>query len=74
MRPTIVAVMPIAEQRGGAELNLRQFAERSAASEITLVVVFLRDGPMVSEFRAMGIHVEVIDAGRLSNTAKFAKQ
>jgi len=71
MRSTVVAVMPLAVQMGGAELNFRQFAQRASANGIDLVVVFLECGPMVSEIEAMGLAAEVIDAGRLRHPAKY---
>jgi glycosyltransferase involved in cell wall biosynthesis len=58
-------VMPLAEQRGGAEVALRQVIEHSDGLGIRWCVVFLEDGPMVNEFRSSGAAVRVVQAGRL---------
>jgi glycosyltransferase involved in cell wall biosynthesis len=57
--------MPLAEQRGGAELSLRQLARHGRGRGIDWVVVFLQDGPMVSELRRLGVKVVVVEAGRV---------
>jgi len=57
--------MPLAEQRGGSEVMLRQLVEHTPADGPRWLVIFLRDGPMVDELRRLGAEVAVVDAGRL---------
>ena len=65
-RPTtVLIVMPLAEQRGGGELMLRQLVENGRGRGVEWVVVFLHDGPMVGEFRRFGLKVVAIEAGRM---------
>jgi glycosyltransferase involved in cell wall biosynthesis len=68
MRATIV--MPLAQQRGGAELLLEQLVRRS--SNMEWVVAFLEDGPMVARLRASGVVTRVIPAGRLRDLSRYA--
>ena len=59
-RPTVGIVMPLAEQRGGAELLLLQLldANRALGADggvgCRYAVAFLEDGPMVEAVRALG--------------------
>jgi len=57
--------MPVAEQRGGSEVMLRQLVEHTPGGGAHWLVIFLRDGPMVSELRGLGAAVDVVEAGRL---------
>lgn len=57
-------VMPLAEQRGGAEMLLRHLVA-NRPDELELKIWFLEEGPLVQECRARGVEVEVIHAGRL---------
>jgi glycosyltransferase involved in cell wall biosynthesis len=67
MKATIV--MPLAEQRGGAELMLEQLVERSSA--VAWGVVFLEDGPMVNRLQRAGIAASVLPAGRLRDVRLY---
>ena len=49
----IMIVMPLAEQRGGAELALLHLLQQ--APPATLVVVFLQPGPMADQARAFWV-------------------
>jgi glycosyltransferase involved in cell wall biosynthesis len=70
MKPLrVLAVMPLATARGGAEMNFRQLLLHGRGQGVEWIVVFLRDGPMVAEMRALGLDVRVIDAGRFRNVA-----
>ncbi len=70
MKPLrVLAVMPLATARGGAEINFRQLLLHGRGAGVEWIVVFLRDGPMVAETRALGIDVRVIAAGRFRNIA-----
>ncbi len=71
--PTVLFVMPLAEQRGGAEVMALQLMRGARDHGITLVIVFLEDGPMVQEARALGLTAYVIDAGRLRNPFRYAR-
>jgi glycosyltransferase involved in cell wall biosynthesis len=65
----VLAVMPLATPRGGAEINFRQLLLHGRGRGIEWIIVFLRDGPMVAEARALGLDVRVIPAGRFRNIA-----
>jgi glycosyltransferase involved in cell wall biosynthesis len=68
MKPLrVLTVMPLATARGGAEMNFRQLMLHGRGHDIEWIVVFLRDGPMVTEMRALGLDVRVINAGRFRN-------
>jgi glycosyltransferase involved in cell wall biosynthesis len=64
--PRAGIVMPLAEQRGGAELALVHFlagVERSRRNDI--FVCYLQEGPLVQWTRAQGFATVVIPSGRL---------
>jgi len=65
----VLVVMPLATARGGAEVNFRQLLRHGRGGGVEWIVVFLRDGPMVEEARALGLDVRVILAGRFRNLA-----
>jgi len=65
----IVIVMPLAEQRGGAELALLQLIR--AGGDCKWHVVFLEDGPMVCQVRDAGSAASVVPAGRLRQPHKM---
>ena len=64
--------MPLAEQRGGGEVMLRQLVEHMPADGPRLQVIFLKDGPMVAELAQLGALVDVVDAGRLREPHRHA--
>jgi glycosyltransferase involved in cell wall biosynthesis len=64
-----IIVMPLADQRGGAELMLRQLV--GFTSEVKWTVAFLESGPMVSEFQDLGVASHVLQAKRLRNVATY---
>ena len=66
----VLVVMPLATARGGAEMNFRQLMLHGRGKDVEWIVVFLRDGPMVTEMRALGLDVRVVDAGRFRSLAK----
>ncbi len=68
----VTLVMPLAEQRGGAEALLLHFlgaitrASRSSIQAwLEYDVVFLEAGPMVEACRALGVPVRVLPAGQM---------
>ena len=71
-RKTVLVVMPLGEQRGGAELMLRHLVQYGRESGLAWVVVFLESGPMVEEFRRLGVKVVVVEAGRLRQLHRVA--
>ena len=66
-------VMPLATQRGGAELSLQQLLEYGEDAGIEPTVAFLEDGPMVGWCRGRGVPAAVIAAGRLRQARKFGR-
>jgi len=65
MSMTVLLLMPLAEQRGGAELALKQLLQYGRRDDVKWHVVFFEDGPMVRQARELGVGAEVIPAGRL---------
>lgn len=69
----VVVVMPLATSLGGGEQMLRQLLRHGRSAGIEWIVVFLRDGPMAGEARALGITVHVIEAGRFRQVIRRAR-
>lgn len=69
----VLVVMPLATPLGGGEQMLRQLLRHGRVSGIEWIVVFLRDGPMADEARALGLAVRVIEAGRFRQVARRAR-
>src|SRR5258708_37943975 len=68
MKPMrVLVVMPLGAALGGGEQMLRQLLVHGRGQGVEWVVVFLRDGPMVAEMRALGLDVRVVEAGRFRN-------
>ncbi|MBD2167169.1 glycosyltransferase family 4 protein [Calothrix membranacea FACHB-236] len=61
----VIAVMPLAEQRGGGEMMFWDLMQQGRQAGIEWIAVFLEDGPMVEQVRALGIDTRVIESGRL---------
>ena len=64
--------MPLAEQRGGSEIMLRQLVEHSDPQAVRWLVIFLEHGPMVAQMERLGAQVAVVDAGRLREPQRYA--
>jgi glycosyltransferase involved in cell wall biosynthesis len=58
-------VMPVGEQRGGAEHQLEQLIEYRDRARLDPAIAFLKPGPMVAWCHARGVRTFVIDSGRL---------
>ena len=69
----IVVIMPLGEQRGGAELMFVQLLREAKSVGLELVVLFLEDGPLVNEAKQNGFRTEVIHAGRLRQMNRFGR-
>lgn len=68
----VAVIMPLAEQRGGAELALLHLIQQGQGLGVDWLVVFLQDGPMVRRVREMGGDAQVVQAGRLREPHRFA--
>jgi glycosyltransferase involved in cell wall biosynthesis len=66
----VLIVMPLGEALGGGEVMLRQLMQKGRGQGITFIVAFLRDGPLVGEFRALGVECHVVEAGRFREVAQ----
>jgi glycosyltransferase involved in cell wall biosynthesis len=73
MAPTIkiAVVMPLGAQRGGGELMLTQAVTFSDRSLIEWLVIFLEQGPMIEEYRALGVSTVLVPAGRLRQPIRY---
>ena len=67
----ILILMPIGEQRGGAEQLLRMLLGHTDETALDVSVVFLEDGPLPRECRKQGIPTQVVPAGRLRHLHRF---
>ncbi len=61
----ILIVMPVAQQRGGAEQCLLDLARYPEAGTVDWGVIFLEEGPMAAQMQAMGWSVHIVRAGQL---------
>ncbi len=68
----IAIVMPLAEQRGGAEIALLHLMQQGRNAGIEWLVVFLQQGPMVAQLQDLGIETQVVSAGRMRQAHRFA--
>ena len=68
----VAVIMPLAEQRGGAELALLHLIQQGQGLGVDWLVVFLQDGPMVGRVRELGGDAQVVAAGRLREPYRFA--
>ena len=66
----VLIVMPLATPLGGGELMLRQLLRYGRNQGVVWMVVYLRDGPMVDETRALGIESHVVPSGRFRDLFK----
>jgi glycosyltransferase involved in cell wall biosynthesis len=66
----IAVVMPVATQRGGAEMTLLH-ALRHGRTDACWLVAFLEDGPMVQAARDLGALTVVISAGRVREVGRL---
>ena len=67
----VAIIMPLAEQKGGGEKRLWDLMLEGRDKGIDWLLIFLEDGPMVEQIRALGIEVYVVLAGRLSQLHRF---
>ena len=68
----IAIIMSLAEQRGGGELMLLHLIQHGRGAGVDWLVIFLEDGPMVEQVRALGAEVRVILSGRLREIFRYA--
>jgi glycosyltransferase involved in cell wall biosynthesis len=66
-------IMPLAERRGGAEVALSHLMWEGRGQEVEWIVLFLEDGPMVQEFRNLGVDARELNAGRLRHLRRYAR-
>jgi hypothetical protein len=66
----LLVVMPLGTALGGGEQMLRQLLQHGRTPDVVWTVVFLRDGPLVAETRALGVAAYVVDAGRFRQIGK----
>ncbi len=61
----VIILMPLAEQRGGAEMTLLDLMQQGRNAGIEWLVIFMADGPMVEQLQKLGIETRVVPSGRL---------
>jgi glycosyltransferase involved in cell wall biosynthesis len=67
----VIIVMPLGEQRGGGELMLSDLMQQGRDRGIEWLVIFLEDGLMVEQLKALGIDTRVVHSGRLREPHRF---
>lgn len=67
----VLILMPVAEQRGGAEQLLRVLLSQMNKRDSEIFVVFFEDGSLHTECRSLGIPTAVVPAGRLRDLNRF---
>jgi glycosyltransferase involved in cell wall biosynthesis len=68
----VAIVMPLAQQRGGAELALQHLLlANRRAPRVEYTLAFLEEGPMADEAEALGYQVRVFAAGRLRQLHRY---
>ncbi len=67
----IAIVMPLAEQRGGAEQALWHLMRQGQNLGVDWLVVFFEDGPMVGQIHSLGVETHIVPAGRLREASHF---
>ncbi|BAY64656.1 group 1 glycosyl transferase [Calothrix brevissima NIES-22] len=67
----VIAIMPLAEQRGGGEMMFLDLMQQGRQAGIEWLAIFLEEGPMVEQVRALGIDTRVIVSGRLRQVHCF---
>jgi glycosyltransferase involved in cell wall biosynthesis len=66
-------VMPLGEQRGGAEQQLQQLIAHRIEANLDPIVAFLETGPLVDWCLEQGVGSVVIDAGRARHIGVFGR-
>ncbi|MBW4560115.1 MAG: glycosyltransferase family 4 protein [Mojavia pulchra JT2-VF2] len=67
----VIAIMPLAEQRGGGEMMFWDLMQQGRQAGIEWLAIFLENGPMVEQVRSLGIDTRVIESGRLRHVNRF---
>ena len=68
----IAIIMPLGEQRGGGELMLVHLMQQGQNLGVEWLVIFLENGPMVSQIEELGVTTKVIEAGQMRDLLRSA--
>ena len=71
LQPKVLVVMPLAHQRGGAEMALSHLVQHAKETGIEWIIAFLEDGPAVEQYRHQGLQTHVVEAGRMREPGKM---
>jgi glycosyltransferase involved in cell wall biosynthesis len=66
-------LMPLAEQRGGAEQLLRLFLRYLPDDPVNWIPIFFESGPLVEEARTLGFDVQILPVGRLRQPIRYTR-
>jgi glycosyltransferase involved in cell wall biosynthesis len=66
-------LMPLAEQRGGAEQLLRLFLRYLPDDPVNWIPIFFENGPLVEEARTLGFDVQILPVGRLRQPIRYTR-
>jgi glycosyltransferase involved in cell wall biosynthesis len=66
-------LMPLAEQRGGAEQLLRLFLRYLPDDPVNWIPIFFESGPLVEEARTLGFDVQILPTGRLRQPIRYTR-
>jgi len=68
----VLIIMPLGVALGGGEDMLRQLLQEGRGLGVEWIVVFLRQGPLVDEIRALEVECHVIETGRFRELLRRA--
>jgi glycosyltransferase involved in cell wall biosynthesis len=71
-RVRVLITVPWWERLGGAEAMLQTILDGAGESGHELEPIFFEDGPWPQELSELGLRVEIVEAGRVRNVARFA--
>jgi glycosyltransferase involved in cell wall biosynthesis len=67
----IVVIMPLGEQRGGGEKMLSDLILEGRNAYVEWLIIFLEDGPLVTQIKSLGVDVRIVQSGRLRQPHLF---
>ena len=66
-------IMPLAEQRGGAEQLLLDLVTHGLDLDIQWVLIFLESGSMTNQVKALGVETYIVSSGRLRDIHQWGQ-
>ena len=67
----VAIIMPLAEQRGGGEKRFWDLMQQGRNAGVEWLAIFLEEGSLVEQVRALGIDTRVVPSGHLRELHRF---